>query len=182
MFIFRPKIKRSIMKLKIPRFVMLAVDILLCWFLGHTSYIVIDGMTDNGSQTDIAVILGTTVHEDGTLSNRLEKRLMCGLQLFKSGRTGKIIVSGGLGKEGFREGDKMKEFLLLNGVPDSCIVVDNHGNNTEMTVMNTLRLREQLKFESITVVSQFFHVTRTKMLLRSISLRMLLPLVPGILS
>ncbi len=106
------------------------------------------------------------MNEDGTLSERLEKRVECGLSLYKSGREKSIIVSGGLGKEGFREGDKMKEYLLLNGVPDSCIVVDNYGNNTELTVINTLKLKEQLNFQSITVVSQYFHVTRTKMLFK----------------
>ncbi|MGG9972729.1 YdcF family protein [Ferruginibacter sp. SUN002] len=141
--------------------------ILLLWFLGHLTYITIDGLSDEGKNADIAVILGSKVNIDGTLSERLRKRLECGLQLYQKGRVKKILVSGGLGREGFYEGDKMKEFLIQNKVPDSVIIVDNYGNNTIATVENTLKLRDSLKFNSIISVSQYFHLTRTKMLFRN---------------
>lgn len=141
-------------------------SILAIWFLGHLIYITIDGLTDKNNHADIAVILGNKVNEDGTLSERLEKRMECGLLLYRAGRVKKILVSGGLGKEGFYEGDKMKAYLLKNQVPDSCIIVDNYGNNTLATVTNTLKLRDSLNFESIIVVSQYYHLTRTKMLFK----------------
>lgn len=136
------------------------------WFLGHTVFITIDGLSDNGKTADAVVILGNKVNEDGTLSERLEKRLECGLNLYQNHRVKKIIVSGGLGKEGFYEGTKMKDFLLAKKVPDSLIIVDNLGNNTRATVNNTIKLNDSLHFKSIIVVSQFYHVTRTKMLFK----------------
>lgn len=129
-------------------------------------YTIIDGSIDRGEKADIAVVLGSKVNEDGTLSERLKKRLECGLNLYKSGRIKKIIVSGGLGKEGYYEGDKMKDFLLENGVASDLIIVDNIGNNTIATVNNTIKIKDSLKLESIIVVSQYFHLTRTKMLFR----------------
>ena len=54
-----------------------------------------------GKTADIAVILGSKVNEDGTLSERLKKRLECGISLYHNGRAKKLMVSGGLGKEGF---------------------------------------------------------------------------------
>lgn len=114
----------------------------------------------------MAVILGSKVNENGTLSERLEKRLEYGLQLYKNNQVKKIIVSGGLGKEGFYEGDKMKAYYIENGVPENSIIVDNYGNNTIATVDNTIKLKKQLNFKSIIVVSQYFHLTRTKMLFR----------------
>lgn len=128
--------------------------------------VLIDGLTDEGRTADIAVILGSKVNEDGTLSTRLERRLECGLRLYSAKRTKKIIVSGGLGKEGFLEGSKMKDFLVQHGIPDTAIIVDNHGDNTLATVKNTLKLRDSLNYKSILVVSQYFHLTRTKMLFR----------------
>jgi hypothetical protein len=53
----------------------------LTWFLGHSLFITIDGLIDDKKSADVAVILGSKVNEDGTLSERLEKRLDCGLQL-----------------------------------------------------------------------------------------------------
>ncbi|OJX53455.1 MAG: hypothetical protein BGO88_05285 [Flavobacterium sp. 38-13] len=139
---------------------------LFLWFCIHIIYTIIDGNKDEGKSADIAVILGTTVNTDGTLSERLEKRMKCGLKLYKDRRIKKIIVSGGLGKEGFLEGDKMKEYLIGKGIPDSLVIVDNKGNNTTASVANTILMKDSLHYNSIIVVSQYFHVTRTKMLFR----------------
>ncbi|MBF4505924.1 YdcF family protein [Flavobacterium sp. JLP] len=142
------------------------LTLFLIWFIGHTVFITVDGLSDNGKNADVAVILGNKVNEDGTLSERLKKRLECGLGLYQNHRIKKIIVSGGLGKEGFYEGNKMRDFLVANKVPDSLIIVDNFGNNTRATVDNTMKLKDSLHFKSIIVVSQYFHVTRTKMLFK----------------
>ena len=124
----------------------LVLTVLLIWFFGHIIYISIDGLSKNENKADIAVILGNKVNEDGTLSERLQKRLECGLRLYKNKQVKKIIVSGGLGKEGFYEGDKMKGYLIKNNVPDSVIIIDNYGDNTLATVKNTLRLKDSLSF------------------------------------
>ncbi|MES2864886.1 MAG: YdcF family protein [Bacteroidota bacterium] len=136
------------------------------WLLVHSIFITIDGLKDDKKSGDVAVILGSKVNEDGSLSERLEKRLECGLQLYKNDRVKQIIVSGGLGKEGFYEGDKMKAFLVEKGIPEALILVDNFGNNTLSTVDNTMKLKNKLNIKSIIVVSQYFHLTRTKMLFK----------------
>ncbi|WP_346984742.1 YdcF family protein [Chryseobacterium sp. POE27] len=138
----------------------------ILWIAIHSAYIIIDGISDSGKTADIAVILGSKVNEDGTLSKRLEERLKTGEELIKEHRVKKILVSGGLGKEGFYEGDKMKQYLVAKGIPDSLIIVDNLGNTTRASVNNTLALRKRFPFKSIIVVSQYFHVTRTKKLFR----------------
>lgn len=140
--------------------------ILITWFLIHSLYIVTDGLSDKKHTADLAVILGSKVNENGSLSQRLKERLDTGLLLYKDKRIKKIIVSGGLGKEGFYEGDKMKDYLLKKGIPDSLVIADNYGNNTRATVNNTLRMRKKIPYNSIIVVSQYFHVTRTKKLYR----------------
>ncbi|WP_228458452.1 YdcF family protein [Chryseobacterium hagamense] len=148
------------------RFFKIFVALLFLWFAAHSIYIIADGISDNGKRADLAVILGNKVNDNGTLSTRLEKRLESGISLYRDQRVRKILVSGGLGKEGFYEGDEMKEFLVSKGIPASAITVDNQGDNTRKTVENTLRLRPELHFNSLIVVSQYFHVTRTKKLFR----------------
>ncbi|GAB3659828.1 hypothetical protein GCM10027594_30470 [Hymenobacter agri] len=140
--------------------------LLLMWFAGHTAFTVVDGLRDEGKSADVAVILGNKVNPDGSLSARLASRLQCGLALYRHGRARRLLVSGGLGREGYFEGQKMKAYLLAHGVPDSLIVVDDHGDNTQATVANTLRLRDSLHYRSLLVVSQYYHLTRTKMLFR----------------
>ncbi|UFH32950.1 YdcF family protein [Chryseobacterium sp. C-71] len=136
------------------------------WFVIHSVYIIYDGLSDNGAQADVAVILGNKVNKDGTLSERLEKRLETGVELYQNHRIKRIIVSGGLGKEGFYEGSKMKEHLINKSIPDSVIIVDNKGDNTRLTVENTLEIQKKYGFKSLIVVSQYFHVTRTKKLFK----------------
>ncbi|HEU4496716.1 MAG TPA: YdcF family protein [Flavobacterium sp.] len=152
--------------MKTQKIIKYLLGIFIIWFVLHSGYIVIDGLKDEKKKADLAVVLGNKINPDGTLSARLEKRLECSLALYKSRRAKKILVSGGLGEEGFYEGTKMKDYLSKNGVPDSCIIVDNKGSNTAATVENTLRLKDSLNFKSIIVVSQYFHLARTKMLFK----------------
>lgn len=142
------------------------ISVLLLWSGAHTAVIVADGLRDDGRKADYGVVLGNKVNEDGTLSRCLEKRMECALQLYRDGRVRGLIVSGGLGKEGHYEGDKMRDYLTAHGVPTEVITVDNDGYNTRATVRNTLRMSDSLGFGSLIVVSQYFHITRTKMLFR----------------
>jgi len=152
--------------MKLKRFLKFLFLLLISWLVIHLTFSIIDGLSDKKETADVAVILGNKVNTDGTLSERLTKRLECGLDLYQTHRVKTIILSGGFGKEGFYEGDKMKDFLIKNGVPDSAIIVDNKGDNTLKTVQNALALKEKFHFNSIIVVSQYYHLTRTKMLFR----------------
>lgn len=152
--------------MRFKRIFSLLLKLFISWFMIHTAVICIDGLSPTKQSADLAVILGTKVNEDGSLSERLIKRLDAGIELYKSGRVKKILVSGGLGKEGFWEGEKMKEYLVQQGIKAGDIYVDNYGNNTRLTVVNTLHLKNQMPIGSIVVVSQYFHLTRTKMLFK----------------
>lgn len=137
----------------------------LLWFGIHQICIITDGLTDENTKTDVAVIYGNTVHEDGTLSERLKARLDRGIQLYKDSLTGILFVSGGFGKEGYYEGSKMQEYLVKNGIPAEKIVVDNLGNNTKLTTLNFIKIFGTEK--SVVVVSQFHHISRAKLAFRN---------------
>ena len=156
---------------KATQYFRIAVIILVCWFSIHLCYTISSGLTASGETSDVAVIMGNKVNEDGTLSPRLTERMKCGLSLYQHDRVKRIIVSGGLGKEGYYEGDKMKEYLVRNGVPDSVVIIDNKGNSTELSVNNTLSLQKQLHFKRIIVVSQYYHLLRCRMLFRKAGFR-----------
>ena len=141
--------------------------ILMVWFVAHSIYITVDGLTDKHTNADVAIVLGNKVNEDGSLSERLKARLDKSIELFNQKRVKSIIVSGGLGKEGFWEGKKMQDYLIENKIPAEKIWVDNYGNDTEKTVENSIRIMDSLNFKSAISVSQFFHQTRTKKLFRN---------------
>lgn len=84
-----------------------------------------------------------------------------GIQLYRDSLVKILVVSGGLGKEGHYEGTKMFEYLIEKGIPKDKIIVDNLGNTTEETVLNFQKMN--FRDNSITVVSQYYHITRTKL-------------------
>lgn len=139
---------------------------LLSWCLIHTLYIIYDGLYDKKQNADVAIILGNKVNKDGTLSDRLKQRLNQGIKLYHLNRVKKIIVSGGYGKEGFWEANKMKEYLLVHKISNENIIVDNNGNNTEKTVENTIKIMDSLHLKSAISVSQYYHQTRIKKLFK----------------
>ncbi|MFM7021867.1 MAG: YdcF family protein [Flavobacteriales bacterium] len=137
------------------------VLIFVAWFSMHCTIAITDGLVDEEGKSDVGVIFGNTVNPDGSLSARLKARLDKGVELYKNGRVPLLIVSGGLGKEGHYEGTKMHAYLIQKNIPDSCIIKDNKGNTTSATSENFKKMN--LKAESITVITQYHHITRAKL-------------------
>jgi vancomycin permeability regulator SanA len=140
----------------------------LSWFIIHSLIITIDGLNDNYIKADVALILGNTVKENGELSDRLKARVDKGLNLYQKQVVKKIIVSGGLGKEGFYEGDEMKKYLVLKGVNEKDIIVDNQGNTTLLSAFNYLKIQKEFNLKSVVVVSQYFHISRIRLMLKEL--------------
>jgi vancomycin permeability regulator SanA len=148
------------------RITKIILTIILAFFILHACYIIIDGLYDKNGSAPLAIVLGNKVNEDGTLSTRLAERLNKSIELYKEDRVKCILVSGGLGKEGYWEGEKMKEYLLEHHIPNESIIVDNDGFNTEKTVVNALHVMDSMQLKSAITVSQYFHQTRIKALFR----------------
>lgn len=132
----------------------------------NTAWIIYDGTREPEGNAQLGVIPGSTVFPDGSLSPRLQKRLEEGLKRYQNHQVGKLMVSGGLGKEGHWEGTKMQEFLIAKGVKPEDIFTDNEGYTTQLTAINAKRIADSLQIHSVMVISQYFHITRTKMLFR----------------
>src|ERR1044071_5996210 len=86
--------------------------------------IVVDGLRDDIHTADVAVVLGNTVETDGRPSARLRARLDKAVELYRGGLFRHVIVSGGVGVEGFNEAEVMKSYLISQGVPEGSIVAD----------------------------------------------------------
>ena len=143
----------------------LAIGALLVLLL-HAAAITLDALTDQARPADCLVVPGNTVNPDGSLSPRLKARLGEALRLYRAGVSPRIFVSGGLGKEGLYEGSVMRRYLVQQGVPGKAVYTDNQGVTTLATAQNFAHLARAQHWKSAVVVSQFFHLTRSKRLLR----------------
>lgn len=134
---------------------------LLLWLVAHTSVVLADGFTERYPKSVVAVVLGNRVEPDGNPSERLQARLDRALYLYRRQEVGKVLVSGGLGKEGHEEAVVMARYLVTQGVPRASVLLDLEGNTTWDTAMNARALLKP--DEPLIVVSSYFHLTRTKL-------------------
>lgn len=143
--------------------------VLVLFFVIHEIVIISDGLVDDATDTaNVAVILGSKVNEDGTISERLKARLDRGLTLYQDSIVKHIYVSGGLGIEGHYEGTKMAEYLVSKGIPQAAIKIDNQGVNTRSTALNFLN--DYPKETSVILVSQYFHISRCKLAFQQVGM------------
>ncbi len=126
------------MKIRIPRLlthraIVAAAALLSLWVIGHMAVIVADGLADELEASDLAVVFGNKVNEDGTPSPRLKARLDRAHELYRARTVPLLLVSGGLGREGFDEAKVMADYLAGRGMPREHILVDSAGNNSYLT-------------------------------------------------
>ena len=137
--------------------------VLVVWFVLHSVFISVDGMSQPQRTADVAVVLGTTVHPSGKVSPWLEARLQRAVELYRQNQVQNIMVSGATGMEGHDEAQVMRDYLLAHGIPAQVIWVDSQGVNTGLSAQHAAELMQKQEWYNAIVVSQFFHVSRAKM-------------------
>ncbi|MDR2714463.1 MAG: YdcF family protein [Coriobacteriales bacterium] len=122
------------------------------------------GTTEYINKTDAAVVLGAHVFPNGTPSLTLQDRLDKAIQLYEQGRTQVLIMSGGIDSDGTNEAWAMYDYAVAHGVAEKDILVDEHGDNTQESAANTVEMIKSAGFESVSTISNFYHLARVKML------------------
>ena len=164
---------KEIMSSRKRRWWRVVIGIIAGWLVLHLVYITIDGLMPYRGHADIAIVLGNTVYNDGRLSPVLQGRVGRALELYRQGKVPRIMVSGGMGhgELHYPEGLAMKQFLVAHGVPAGNIIEDNHGENTYLTARDFLPVADSLHISSAIVVSSFYHITRSKYIIRHLGFR-----------
>ncbi|GAC1453057.1 MAG: hypothetical protein NVSMB7_15780 [Chitinophagaceae bacterium] len=147
---------------------------ILFWISIHVIYITADGLRKFKGNAGVAIVLGNRVFKNDSLSAWLQGRVDAALKLYRDGRVKKIFVSGGISKDkegNHPEGDAMKNYLLQHGVPETAIVADNKGQNTYFTAKDFIAWNITHHYTSAVVVSQFYHVSRSKYILRKLGFK-----------
>ena len=140
---------------------------LIAWVLIHAIVITIDGLKGDPAKADVAIVLGNRVYADGSLASWTKGRVDKALKLYQQGKVKAVFVSGGMGVEDhYPEGKAMKAYLVSQGVPDSAVIEDNEGANTYLTAVNFLKWNKERNYSSAVIVSQFYHITRSKYILK----------------
>ncbi len=144
----------------LPRAWKIALLVAILAYLMAAAAIAVSGLRDRLVPADAIVVLGNTVGPDGQPSPRLRARLDCAIDAWRLKLAPWIIVTGGVGKEGFDEAAVMAQYLIRHGVPAASIIIDSAGNDTGMSAVNVARIARERQFKSVLLASQYFHLPR----------------------
>jgi vancomycin permeability regulator SanA len=111
----------------------------------------------NLPKTEIIIVLGAKVFPDGRISDMFMDRIITAVELYETGKTKKILVSGDHSNKDYDEVNTAKDYLLKHGVKKEDIFLDHAGLDTYDSLY---RAREIFKINSATIVTQNFHLPR----------------------
>lgn len=121
---------------------------------------------DNVPQTRAALVLGASVVR-GKPSPVLEERAHTAVGLYMMGKVSKILVTGDNGALTHDEVTPVRKYLTNAGIPPEDIFLDHAGFDTYSSMY---RARDVFLADSITIVTQDFHMPRAIFVARQLGL------------
>ena len=116
------------------------------------------------------VLTGATIPklkpDDRVYFHRGADRVTHTVQLYKLGLIKKILISGGTGtltNPDEPEADKFKKVMIMMGVPDEDIMIENETRNTYESAVAVGKMLDSLHFkaENCLLITSAFHMRRT---------------------
>jgi SanA protein len=106
----------------------------------------------------VALVLGTSNKlRNGSVNPYFENRIKAAAELYREGKVIHFILSGDNRSKYYNEPLRMKKALVLLGVPDSAITLDNAGLRTLDSIVRTKEIFGQ---DKITIITQPFYSYR----------------------
>jgi len=106
----------------------------------------------------VALVLGTSNKlRNGSANPYFENRIKAAAELYREGKVTHFILSRDNRSKFYNEPLRMKNALVLLGVPDSAITLDNAGLRTLDSIVRTKEIFGQNK---ITIITQSFYSYR----------------------
>ncbi len=107
---------------------------------------------------DCIIVLGAGLKADGSPGNMLEDRLKRASEIYFSGASDRILVTGDNGRMEYNETIAMKNFLVRDlGVDENDVVCDYAGFSTYDSMY---RARDVFCVKSAVIVTQKYHLYR----------------------
>jgi len=103
------------------------------------------------------MVLGASVHADGTPSPMLRDRLDAGIKLYHAGVAPKILLTGDDGQEEYNEVSVMRQYAIEHGVDEEDIFLDHAGFSTYESVYRAAYI---FRVKRMIIVTQQYHLYR----------------------
>jgi uncharacterized SAM-binding protein YcdF (DUF218 family) len=146
----------------------LLVPILLIAYLFHLAGdIAAQSTLDEAQPADVIVVLGAAEY-NGKPSPVLQGRLNHALMLYEKRLAPYILTTGGAGGDPkFTEGEVGRAYLIQHGVRSEAIIAEPVGSTTAQSLAAAAETMHRMNLHSCVVVSDGYHIYRSKRLLEA---------------
>jgi SanA protein len=112
---------------------------------------------ESAKTTKVAIVFGAGLQRDGSPSPVLQDRVASAVQLYKTGKVEKLLMSGDNRFVDYNEPGAMQAFAISLGVPQEDIVLDYAGRRTYDTCYRALHI---FGVKEAILVTQRYHLPR----------------------
>ena len=133
-----------------------AVTAINAYVMSYASDYILDMDEVADYDFDCVMVLGAGLW-DGEPSPMLRERLDFGLQVYDTGCTDRMLMSGDHGQEDYDEVNAMKAYAADYGVPSDNVFMDHAGFSTYESMY---RARDVFDVEKMVIVTQSYHLYR----------------------
>lgn len=154
---FITKFKRAISVLLLLALILVQIPVLINVYMYEFSskyFLTIEELTDY--DFDCVLVLGAGVWGDSP-SHMLEERLNKGVEVYNTGCTNRILMSGDHGRTDYDEVNVMKDFAIDNGAVAEEVFMDHAGFSTYESMY---RAKEIFQVKKVVIVTQKYHLYR----------------------
>ncbi len=151
------KYKRPLSALLLIAFILIQIPLLINIYIFEFSNRYILTVEEAAQMKfDCALVLGAGVWGDSP-SHMLEERLNKGIEVYNTGCTNRILMSGDHGQEDYDEVNVMKSFAVNCGATSNEVFMDHAGFSTYESMY---RARDIFCVDSVVIVTQRYHLYR----------------------
>jgi uncharacterized SAM-binding protein YcdF (DUF218 family) len=134
----------------------------------------------NIKKYDFGIVLTGVTNSRRTLRDRVNfdkgaDRVLHTIQLYKSGKIKKIIISGGSGLllgDTISEAEELAKVFLLCGVPEQDLILEKKSVNTRENALLTKELIDQKNMKgSYLLITSAFHMRRASLCFNKVGLK-----------
>jgi uncharacterized SAM-binding protein YcdF (DUF218 family) len=127
--------------------------------------------TDQARPAEAIVVLGTAQY-NGWPGPVFQARLDRAIALWREGYAPVLVVTGGKRPgDGYTEAEAAWAYLTDAGIPPEAIVAENAASDTWESMVGIAPLLQPLGIDEVIVVSDGFHLFRSRLMARDVGLR-----------
>ncbi|WP_419893003.1 YdcF family protein [Oceanobacillus kimchii] len=120
-----------------------------------------DGLPEDN--THVFVVLGFALDSNGEMEDELIGRLEVALNSAEKYPNAYVLVTGGVEKNGWTEGDRMHDWLVDHGLSEDRIIVENESSNTVENASNSFEIlyNQYDDIDSFSMITSQYHLKRS---------------------